>query len=172
MRPRSAKWTKFLEKCHLVRDISIFWALPGGSRTWKGAFALQDNITWLVETDIAFSVEEKHFIGTSARQIYFKSACAFSGNFCTKSWISRGPVVRSWWKAVQLELRPCRLWLWKREVQENSVARERLAPRLAKLTKFSEKCPLVRDISIFWALPGAHAPGRVHSPFKTISHGS
>jgi hypothetical protein len=31
---------------------------------------------------------------------------------------------------------------------------------------FLEKCHLVRDISIFSALPGAHAPGRVHSPPK------
>jgi hypothetical protein len=37
---------------------------------------------------------------------------------------------------------------------------------LAKLTIFLEKCPLVRDVSIFWALPGAHAPGKVHSPPK------
>ena len=35
---------------------------------------------------------------------------------------------------------------------------------MEQLTKFSEKCPLVRDISIFWALPGAHARGRVRSP--------
>ena len=121
---------------------------------------------WLVETEITFFVEEQHFIGTTAGQIHFKSACAFSKNFGTKSWISRGPVVRSWWKAVQLELRPCRLWFWKGEVQENSVARERVGPRFAKLTKFLEKCHLVRYSSIFWALPGAHAPGRVHSPPK------
>ena len=31
----------------------------GGSRTRKGAFALQDNITWLVETEIAFPVEQQ-----------------------------------------------------------------------------------------------------------------
>ena len=36
---------------------------------------------WLVETEIAFSVEEQFFISTTARQIHFKSACAFSGNF-------------------------------------------------------------------------------------------
>ena len=57
----------------------------GGSRTWKGAFAFQENITWLAETEIAFSVEEQFFISTTAGQIHFKSACAFSGNFDTKS---------------------------------------------------------------------------------------
>ena len=62
-----------------------FLGPAGGSRTWKGAFALQENITWLVETEIAFSVEEQHFIGTTAGQIHFKSACAFSENFGTKS---------------------------------------------------------------------------------------
>ena len=62
-----------------------FLGPAGGSRTWKGALALQDNITWLVETEIAFSVEEQHFIGTTAGQIHFKSACGFSKNFCTKS---------------------------------------------------------------------------------------
>ena len=62
-----------------------FLGPPGGSRTRKGAFALQNNTIWLVETEIAFSVEEQYFIGTTAGQIHFKSACAFSGNFCTKS---------------------------------------------------------------------------------------
>ena len=38
--------------------------------------------------------------------------------------------------------------------------------RLVNWTKFLEKRHLVRDISIFWALPGAHAPGKVHSPPK------
>ena len=39
---------------------------------------------WLVETEIAFSVEEQSFIGTTAGQIHFKSACGFSENFGTK----------------------------------------------------------------------------------------
>ena len=62
-----------------------FLGPAGGSRTRKGAFAFQENITWLVETEIAFSVEEQYFIGTTAGQIHFKSACAFSENFGTKS---------------------------------------------------------------------------------------
>ena len=48
-----------------------------------------------------------------------------------------------------------------REVQENSVARERLGSRFAKLTKFSEKCRLVRDVSIFWALPKAGRKSKI-----------
>ena len=43
-----------------------FLGPAGGSRTRKGAFAFQDNITWLVETEIAFSVEEQFFISTTA----------------------------------------------------------------------------------------------------------
>ena len=39
---------------------------------------------WLVETEIAFSVEEQHFIGTTAGQIHFKSACAFFGKIWHK----------------------------------------------------------------------------------------
>ena len=62
-----------------------FFGPAGSERTWKGAFALQDNITWFVETDIGFSVEEQYFIGTTAGQIHFKSACGFSKNFGTKS---------------------------------------------------------------------------------------
>ena len=62
-----------------------FLGPAGGSRTRKGAFALQENTIWLVETEIAFSVEEQLFIGTTAGQIHFKSACAFSENFGTKS---------------------------------------------------------------------------------------
>ena len=63
----------------------IIFSPAGGSRTRKGAFALQDNITWLVETEIAFSVEEQHFIGTTAGETTSKVLGAFSGNFCTKS---------------------------------------------------------------------------------------
>ena len=49
-----------------------FLGPAGGPRTRKGAFAFQYNITWLVETEIACSVEEQHFIGTTAGQIHFK----------------------------------------------------------------------------------------------------
>ena len=63
----------------------IFFRPAGGSRTRKGAFALQFNITWLVETEIAFSVEQQYFISTTAGQIEAKRACAFSKNFGTKS---------------------------------------------------------------------------------------
>ena len=163
-RHRTAKWIQDGKALRVTRAVNNGWrftARPKSKmtrRAFQSSRVIQAQGKWLVETAIAFSVEEQYFIGTTAGQIHFKSACGFSENFCTKSWISRGPVVRSWWKAVQLELRPCRLWFWKREVQENSVARERLASRFAKLSKFSEKCPLVRDISIFWALPGAHAP--------------
>ena len=62
-----------------------FLGPAGGSRTRKGAFALQENTIWLVETEIAFSVEEQHFIGTTAGQIHFKTACGFSKTFGTKS---------------------------------------------------------------------------------------
>ena len=40
----------------------IFLGPAGGSRTRKGAFALQENAIWLVETEIAFSVEEQHLL--------------------------------------------------------------------------------------------------------------
>ena len=62
-----------------------FLGPAGGSRTRKGAFALQDKITWLVETEIAFSVEQQYFISTTVGQIEAKRACAFSKNFGTKS---------------------------------------------------------------------------------------
>ena len=62
-----------------------FFGPAGGSRTRKGAFAFQEHTIWLVETEIAFSVEEQFFISTTAGQIHFKSACAFSKNFGTKS---------------------------------------------------------------------------------------
>ena len=62
-----------------------FFGPAGGSRTWKGAFALQENTIWLVETEIAFSVEEQHFIGTTAGEITAKVLGGFSGFFCTKS---------------------------------------------------------------------------------------
>ena len=62
-----------------------FLGRAGGSRTWKGAFALQDNITWLVETEIAFFVEQQYFISTTAGQIEANRACGFSKQYFTKS---------------------------------------------------------------------------------------
>ena len=62
-----------------------FFGPAGGSRTRKGAFALQDNITWLVETEIAISVEQQYFISTTAGQIEATRACGFSEFFFTKS---------------------------------------------------------------------------------------
>ena len=79
------KIDKIFGKVHSGAIYLNFLGPAGGSRTRKGAFAFQDNITWLVEMEIAFSVEEQYFIGTTAGQIHFKSACAFSENFGTKS---------------------------------------------------------------------------------------
>ena len=61
-----------------------FLGPAGGSRTWKGAFAFQEHTIWLVETEIAFSVEQQYFISTTAGQIEAQRACAFSGFFFTK----------------------------------------------------------------------------------------
>ena len=82
---RSAKWTKFLEKCPLVRYISIFWALPGAHAPGRVHSPFKRISIWLVETEIAFSVEEQHFIGTTAGQIEAKRACGFSKKYFTKS---------------------------------------------------------------------------------------
>ena len=43
-----------------------FLGPAGGSRTRKGAFALQENTIWLVETEIAFSVEQQYFSRTTS----------------------------------------------------------------------------------------------------------
>ena len=60
--------------------------LPRASKFWVPNDPLgKDFSKWLVETEIAFSVEEQLFIGTTAGQIHFKSACAFSKHFGTKS---------------------------------------------------------------------------------------
>ena len=100
-----------------------------------------------------------------------KVACAFSKNIFSKMKISRDPVDIFCWEASNLEFFACRFRFWRRDVWENSVARERALYGLAKWTKFLEKCLLVRYSSIFRALPGAHAPRRVHSPFKRIPYG-
>ena len=49
----------------------------GGSRTQKGAFALQDNIIWLVETEIAFSVEQQYFIAQQRGKLKRKGHALF-----------------------------------------------------------------------------------------------
>ena len=61
-----------------MRDISIFLGPAGGSRTRKGAFALQDNITWLVETEIAFSVEQQYFIAQQRGKLRRKGHADFA----------------------------------------------------------------------------------------------
>ena len=60
------KIDKFFTKVSSGERYPNFLGPAGGSRTWKGAFAFQNNTIWLVETEIAFSVEEQHFIGTTA----------------------------------------------------------------------------------------------------------
>ena len=51
-----------------------FFGPAGGSRTRKGAFAIQENTIWLVETEIAFSVEQQYFSRTTSG-----ANCAESG---------------------------------------------------------------------------------------------
>ena len=61
-----------------------FLGPAGGECTWKGAFALQDNITWLVETEIAFSVEQQYFIAQQRGKLKRKRHADFLF-FLTKS---------------------------------------------------------------------------------------
>ena len=44
----------------------IFFGPAAGSRTRKGAFALQSKTMWLVETEIAFFVEQQYFSRTTS----------------------------------------------------------------------------------------------------------
>ena len=53
----------------------------GGSRTWKGAFAFQEHTIWLVETEIAFSVEESYFIAQQRGKFTSKVHADFRKNF-------------------------------------------------------------------------------------------
>ena len=64
-----------------MRDISIFWALPGAHALGRVHSPSQDNITWLVETEIAFSVEEQYFIGTTAGKFTSKVHALFPEMF-------------------------------------------------------------------------------------------
>ena len=149
----------------------IFFGPAGGSRTRKGAFALQDNIIWLVEKEIAFFVEQQYFSRTTSG-----ANCAESGlRFFEKYFHKNGHISSS---CGQILLRSFQSGAFCMQIQilktrglGKSVARERALYVLAKWTKFLEKCPLVPYILIFQGLPGAHASGRVHSPFKTISYG-
>ena len=43
-----------------------FFGPAGGSRTRKGALAFQSKTMWLVETEIAFSVEQQYFSRTTS----------------------------------------------------------------------------------------------------------
>ena len=56
-----------------------FLGPAGGSRTRKGAFALQANTIWLVETEIAFSVEQQYFSRTTSGANCGKSGLRFFG---------------------------------------------------------------------------------------------
>ena len=56
-------------------EIELNFSRPArGSRTRKGAFAIQENTIWLVETEIAFSVEQQYFSRTTSG-----ANCAESG---------------------------------------------------------------------------------------------
>ena len=90
-----------------------------------------------------------------------RSVCPFASVCCSSVGISTSKRNAPSLQAPRAETR-----LTVYRALRSSVARERLALRFAKLTNFLGKCHLVRYSSIFWALPGAHAPGRVHSPHR------
>ena len=79
-----------------------FFGPAGGSRIRKGAFALQDNIAWLVETEIAFSVEEQHFIGTTAGKFtskvhaHFRKILAQNLEYLAALWSDLDEKLSSW----------------------------------------------------------------------------
>ena len=148
-----------------------FLGPAGGSRTQKGGFALQENTIWLVETEIAFSVEQQYFSRTTSGANCGKSDRRIFEKYFHKNGDISSSCRQILLRSFQSELFACRFRFWRREVWENSVARERVVYGLAKWTKFLEKWLLVRYSSIFRALPGAYAPGRVHSPFQRISYG-
>jgi len=79
----------------------------------------------------------------------FQVLGGFSKNILTKSWISRGPVVRSLWKAVQMELRYHSLRFWKREVHENPAEKDWTSLRFWKWEPFSR---IVRSLDVFQCL--------------------
>ena len=62
-----------------------FLGPAGGSHTRKGALAFQYNVTWLVETEIAFSVEEQYFIAQQRGKLKRKGHALFPNNYFTKS---------------------------------------------------------------------------------------
>ena len=62
-----------------------FFGPAGGSRTRKGAFALKSEFTWLVETEIAFSVNSNTCREQQARQIVAKVIGGFSKFFFNKN---------------------------------------------------------------------------------------
>ena len=71
-----------------------FFGPAGGSRTRKGAFALKSEFTWLVETEIAFSVEQQYLSRTMSEPNCGESDRRIFEVFLTKMVISRDPVDR------------------------------------------------------------------------------
>ena len=61
-----------------------FFGPAGGKRTRKGAFALKSEFTWLVETEIAFSVEQQYSSRTTSEPNCGKVIGAFSKFFSQK----------------------------------------------------------------------------------------
>ena len=89
------------------------------------------------------------FYSTHGGQIVANMLGGFSKNYFTKSMISRGSLGRFWWKQYTMELRYHSLIFWKREVQENSIARERPRSRSGMMTIFLENCSLSRCFRYF-----------------------
>ena len=77
MAPKGRDW-----EFHSIEAVDASTSVLDFAHRWCKSHRFEPSVVkWLVETEIAFSVEEQHFIGTTAGQIHFKSACAFSKKF-------------------------------------------------------------------------------------------
>ena len=74
--------------------MSILAALPGAEHP-SGVFSpSRSELTWLVETEIDFSVLQQYVLSTTPGQLVSKVLGAFSKQYFTKSMISRSIIGR------------------------------------------------------------------------------
>ena len=140
MREIEPKWVGGFSENYFTK-IKIFHSIFGGIsekssqikikvcnfRFWKPEVACRDGDGSRTRRAILYS--------TKLQKIVAKTANGFCKNYFTKIKRSLPILGRFCWELYQLKLRGQGLRFWKREVQENSTARERLRPRSGWVTR-------------------------------------
>ena len=105
---------------------------------------------WLVETELASISRRARLYSTNSGQIVAKMLGGFSENYFTKMMISRDPVDRFCWEAVNIEINVCSFRSCEREVWESFSRGEWPGSRFGVMMLSLEFCSLARRFPCFF----------------------